>query len=87
MAGDNDLEYIVTTLVWMGGNAVWPEAMIAEQLGRDDPRLASDLARAQQRGIVRREATGFRLTDRGWQLAADSDASPVDVRTDEETSG
>jgi len=87
VAGDKDLEYIVTTLCWMGGNAVWSEAMIAEQLGRDDPCLASDLARAEQRGIVRREATGLCLTDRGWQLAADSDASPLDVRADKEASG
>ena len=86
MAGDKDLEYIATTLCWMGGNSVWSDAMIAEQLGCDDRTFASDLARAEQRGIVRREATGLRLTERGWQLAADSDTSPADVRTDKETS-
>jgi len=84
VAGDNDLEYIVTTLCWMGGNAVWSEAMITEQLGRDDSGLASDLARAEQRGFVRREATGLCLPTGAGQLAADNDASQCDVRTDKQ---
>jgi hypothetical protein len=65
-----DLQYLMQTLCWMGGTAVWPRQVIAEQLGReDDAAFADDLVRAEREGLVVSDGDGLRLTDAGWALA------------------
>jgi hypothetical protein len=65
------LQYIAVTLCWMGGDRVWSEEMVAEQLGLEDSqRFWADLAAACDAGILSREPSGVKLTDVGWDLAA-----------------
>jgi len=75
MVPSKDLQYIVETLCWMGGDAVWSKEMIAEQLGReDDSRFFAELERAEREGLVEARPGGLLLSDAGWALAADDDS-------------
>jgi hypothetical protein len=66
--------YIAEVLVWLGGNKVWPEDMVIEQIGDDHrARVVRDLGVAERTGAIVREEGGVKLTDSGWALAADPD--------------
>lgn len=64
------VRYLAEVLVWIGGNAVWPEETIVGTVGEDQRAgVIRDLDLAEQTGVIHREEGGVRLTDRGWRLA------------------
>jgi L-fuculose-phosphate aldolase len=63
--------YILQLLAWMGGDAAWPEEMLEEHA--DLSTFRRDLAAAERLGVVERDDDALRLTERGWQLAADEE--------------
>jgi coenzyme F420-dependent glucose-6-phosphate dehydrogenase len=57
-------------LVWIGGDALWPEETVIATVGEDlRARVIRDLDLAERAGVIVRERGGVRLTDRGWALA------------------
>lgn len=69
--------YLMQTLAWMGGDRSWAAEVVAEQLGDfDDPRIARELERAQHLGLVSQDHGGFRLTEAGWEIAAQLSLAP-----------
>ena len=81
MTGVSDaphLCYLMQTLAWIGGERYWPGDVVAEQLGDfDDPRVARDLEQSVRLGLLSASEAGFRLTDAGWAVAADTTSFPV----------
>jgi len=66
--------YIAEVLVWLGGNKIWPEDTVIEQIDDEHrARVVRDLGVAEQTGVIVRDGGGIKLTDTGWALAADSD--------------
>jgi hypothetical protein len=67
------LGYLAEVLVWMGGDAVWSDDTVVEQVGEDHrARVVRDLAVAERLGLVAREPGGVRLTSDGWAVAGDA---------------
>jgi coenzyme F420-dependent glucose-6-phosphate dehydrogenase len=66
------VRYLAEVLVWIGGDALWPEETVIATVGEDQrARIIRDLELAEQTGVILREPGGITLTDRGWDLAAE----------------
>jgi coenzyme F420-dependent glucose-6-phosphate dehydrogenase len=66
------VRYLAEVLVWIGGDALWPEETVVATVGEEQrARVVRDLALAEKAGVISRQPGGITLTDRGWELAAD----------------
>jgi coenzyme F420-dependent glucose-6-phosphate dehydrogenase len=65
------VRYLAEVLVWIGGDALWPEETVIATVGEEQrARVIRDLELAERTGAILRQPGGVKLTDRGWSLVA-----------------